>query len=63
MKVRIITTTVFLILQLSGFFVCCSGADAIKPVNREASAEARKVLDYLKSVQGKQMLAGHHVMF
>ncbi|MBC8472932.1 MAG: hypothetical protein H8D56_26015 [Planctomycetes bacterium] len=63
MKVRIITIGSFLILQLSGFFICCSAADAIKPVNRNASAESRKVLNYLKSVQGKQMLAGHHVMY
>ncbi len=63
MKVRIIIIGAILILQLSGFFVCCSAEDALKPVNRDASAEARKVLDYLKSVQGRQMLAGHHVMY
>jgi len=63
MKVRIITIGSFLILQLSSFFVYCSAEDVLQPVNRHASVEARKVLDYLKSVQGKQMLTGHHVMY
>jgi len=53
----------FLILLLSGFFVCCSAQSSIQPANQHASAEARKVLDYLKSIQGDKMLAGHHVMY
>ncbi|NOR66806.1 MAG: hypothetical protein GQ528_05575, partial [Woeseiaceae bacterium] len=57
------TVKSLLILLLSGFFVCCSAQSSIQPANQHASAEARKVLDYLNSIQGDKMLAGHHVMY
>ena len=58
-----VAVTSLLILLLSSFFVCCSAQGNLQPANQHASAEARKVLDYLKSIQGKEMLAGHHVMY
>ena len=57
------TVTSLLILLLSGFFICCPAQNNIEPANQQASAEARKVLDYLKTIQGNKMLAGHHVMY
>jgi len=41
----------------------CWGAETIQPVNPLASAEARRVYDYLQSIQGRQTLSGHHVMY
>ena len=55
--------TSLVILQLSCLVAAASGADKLQPVAPDASAESRKVLDYLKSVQGRKMLAGHHVMY
>jgi hypothetical protein len=43
------TVMSLLILLLSGFFACCSAQNGIQPANQQASAEARRVLDYLKS--------------
>ena len=42
--------------------VCCSQIGwAIEPVNRNLSAEARQVLNYLQSVYQKRVLAGYNV--
>ena len=49
---------IVVVLLLAG--VCAGGA---APVAREVSAEAKQVLGYLQSIQGKQTLAGHHVMY
>ncbi|UCE50167.1 MAG: hypothetical protein JSW47_08390 [Phycisphaerales bacterium] len=57
------TITSFVVLQLSCLVAAGSGGDKLQPVTPNASAEARKVLDYLKSIQGQKMLAGHHVMY
>ncbi|MCB1125287.1 MAG: hypothetical protein KDM81_02245, partial [Verrucomicrobiae bacterium] len=38
-------------------------ADPIAPANPNASPEARRVFDYLQSIQGNHTLAGHHVMY
>ncbi len=46
-------------LVLSSLAMAASGT----PANPQASAEARKVLAYLESIQGQKMLAGHHVMY
>jgi hypothetical protein len=58
-----VTVKSLLILLLSGFFVCASAQNTTEPANQRLSAEARRVLDYLKSIQGNKMLAGHHVMY
>jgi len=44
-----------LVLLLSGFFVCCSAQNSIQPANQHASAEARRVLDYLKRLYNHQV--------
>ncbi|MFC1637061.1 glycosyl hydrolase [Planctomycetota bacterium] len=63
MKVRLMTITSLVILHLTSFFAYCSAEDNLQPVTQQASDEARKVLSFLKSIQGKRMLAGHHVMY
>ncbi len=55
MRIRLIAV----VLVFGSLVVPAFGA----PANPQASAEARKVLSYLESIQGKKMLAGHHVMY
>ncbi|UCD49398.1 MAG: hypothetical protein JSW27_17930 [Phycisphaerales bacterium] len=63
MTVRFIAVTSLLVLQLSSPLAFGASADEPQPAAPQASAEAQKVLAYLKSIQGKKMLAGHHVMY
>ena len=63
MKMRTIIIMFFLVLPPSGSLVCCRADDNLQPVAPDASVEARKVLAYVKSIQGQKMLAGHHVMY
>lgn len=59
MKVWPIVSLVIPLFALIG--VMATRALAIEPVNPQASAEVREVLNYLESVYGKQTLAGYNV--
>jgi mannan endo-1,4-beta-mannosidase len=37
-----------------------SGQKKFEPVNKNASPEARALLDYLYSISGKKIISGHH---
>ena len=63
MNVRFTLIVSLVILLFSGPLTCRSGQDNPEPATLQASAEAQKVLSYLKSIQGQKMLAGHHVMY
>jgi hypothetical protein len=52
-----------LILSLSGLLVCTSAQGSIQQVDQRRSTEARRVLAYLKSIEGDKMLAEHDVMY
>ncbi|MHC4433062.1 MAG: glycosyl hydrolase [Planctomycetota bacterium] len=57
------TAKSLLVLLLTGSLVCGSAQDRTQSADGRLSLEARRVLDYLKSIQGNKMLAGHHVMY
>jgi hypothetical protein len=58
-----VTFMSLLILSLSGLLVCTSAQGSVQQTDQRRSTEARRVLAYLKSIQGDKMLAGHHVMY
>jgi len=60
--VKVYVTPIGLIVPLACLLVCSSNFQKqgwrIEPVDRDLIPEARRVLEYLKSVQGKKMLSG-----
>jgi mannan endo-1,4-beta-mannosidase len=63
MKLRTIMITSILALGLLNRLAYGAATEQPQPAAPQASAEAQKVLAYLKSIQGEKMLAGHHVMY
>ena len=52
-----------LVLSLTAFLDNCVAEETQQAIARPASAEAKVVLDFLNSIQGRKMVAGHHVMY
>ncbi len=63
MTVRISAITCILVLLCSSPWAFSALADEPQPTTSQASVEAQNVLTYLKSIHGRKMLAGHHVMY
>lgn len=51
------------VLVWAGGFLSWAMAAGVGPVNGDASVEARRVLAYLRSIQGERTLSGHHVVY
>ena len=60
---RHFTVLGILVAALSFGLAVRGAAEVLAPVNPNATPEARALFQYLQSIRGERMLAGHHVMY